>query len=318
MSNTKTFRAACKATAKGSVFTFVASTPKVDRSGESVAASWDLAAYMRNPVILHQHDHGGLPVGKAKKVYLDGDNLMLDMEFVPEDVYPFAGTVRKLYEGGFLSAVSVGFRVLEQDGPNIKRSELLEISTVAVPCNADALLSGKAKVLPIFKDGYAPDTLTGADSLKVKAWIDSTTKKDDMANDIKVEADVEGKLADGVAAQKSLGELSSLIEAASEACKAGDMSTCQSAIDAALAMVAALDADDAPPADDAAPGAPAEMAAPVAEPNKSADALSVLTKQVESLTERVRALDAAAKAQDEIGFASASDVLAFVNKTLGV
>jgi HK97 family phage prohead protease len=175
---TRTFLTKVKATPSGDgLFTFIGSTPKVDRAGDSIKPVWDLTSYTRNPVFLYQHDHEGLPIGKAENVYLDGDALKFDIRFVPEDIYPFAGTVRKMYEGGWMSAVSVGFRPLaaqpnNEGGMDFEASELLELSAVSVPCNTDALMAGKGAVLPVFK-GAIEAALKDVDAAKVKEWMEA-------------------------------------------------------------------------------------------------------------------------------------------------
>lgn len=50
--------------------------------------------------------------------------------------------IRKLYEGGFINAVSVGFKVIKRNPDNryiIEEAELLEFSFVTVPANPEAL-----------------------------------------------------------------------------------------------------------------------------------------------------------------------------------
>jgi HK97 family phage prohead protease len=175
---TRTFTTKVNATPSGDgLFTFVGSTPKVDRAGDSIKPVWDLEAYRRNPVFLYQHDHDALPIGRAENVYLDGDALKFDIRFVPGDIYPHAETVRRMYEEGFMSAVSVGFRPLasslnDSGGVDFAASELLELSAVSVPCNADALLMGKGNVRPVFKDKI-PASMDNVDVAKVKAWLDA-------------------------------------------------------------------------------------------------------------------------------------------------
>jgi hypothetical protein len=70
------------------------------------------------------------------------------------DVYPFADTIFRLLQGNFLRALSVGFKpwswTLSTDptrpgGLDFKKQELLEISVVPVPANANALMEARAK-----------------------------------------------------------------------------------------------------------------------------------------------------------------------------
>lgn len=171
---------------KDGVFEFVGSTATPDRIGDVVEAKgWDLAAYRQNPVVLYAHHHDDLPIAKAIAVGVDGNALKFRAQFVPADIYPFAGTVKALYELGFLRAFSVGFRATSPTtasgvgfGERIGKAELLEVSAVPVPMNAEALISSKstgAKVAPLFAKADA-EKLTarmadGRDDVRVKAWL---------------------------------------------------------------------------------------------------------------------------------------------------
>jgi hypothetical protein len=79
---------------------------------------------------------------------LQGDRLIGDVEFANADIYPFADTIYRLIKGGYLKAVSVGFRPdkwafsTDRDRPSgidFKKQTLLEISVCPVPCNPNAL-----------------------------------------------------------------------------------------------------------------------------------------------------------------------------------
>lgn len=121
-------------------FSFIASTGAVDRQGEVVdPKGWQVERFKQNPVILWAHNYAELPVGKATSIRMDDKGLYVDGVFASEEQNPKAQQVRALYEGGFLSAVSVGFIPLERDGNIITKSELLEISVVPVPANPEAL-----------------------------------------------------------------------------------------------------------------------------------------------------------------------------------
>lgn len=121
-------------------FSFIASTAAVDRQGEVIdPKGWDVTAYMKNPVILWAHNYHELPVGKAVSVTGDEKELRVEGEFADDEMNPKAGQVRRLYEKGFLSAVSVGFIPKERNGNIITKAELLEISVVPVPANPEAL-----------------------------------------------------------------------------------------------------------------------------------------------------------------------------------
>jgi len=72
-------------------------------------------------------------------------NLVATAEFAGADLSPMADQVFRLYEQGFMRAVSVGFRPLSQSthndsgGVDYGAVELLEFSCVPVPANPEAL-----------------------------------------------------------------------------------------------------------------------------------------------------------------------------------
>lgn len=145
---------------------FVASTSSEDRSGDVInQQGWELDNYRRNPVFLWAHEYDELPVGKSIDTQVRNGRLEIDIEWAEHE---FAQTVRALYEGGFMSAVSVGFRVLEwsydaeRGGYNFDRVELLEVSAVPVPCNQDALmLAAKSSINVDLVRSWAQGVLKG-------------------------------------------------------------------------------------------------------------------------------------------------------------
>lgn len=139
---------------------FVASTGAVDRMGDVVEQSWRLANYRRNPVILAEHM---VPVVGRGTVRVDKerDALMLSVEWDEDADNPVGRLIASQHRRGFRSAVSVGFRAgkaiprtkLPEDHPAkvagdvpewqagrmYRSNELLEVSSVAIPANAEAL-----------------------------------------------------------------------------------------------------------------------------------------------------------------------------------
>lgn len=132
---------------------FVASTATEDRMGDTIDQNgWDLRAYRKNPIILFGHNHDQ-PVGRAKRVEVRNGSLEIDIEYMPEEVSPFAAMIGRMANAGFLPAVSVGFRPLEYEprkkgGLHFKRQELLEVSSVTVPANGEALAFAKSFASP--------------------------------------------------------------------------------------------------------------------------------------------------------------------------
>jgi hypothetical protein len=140
------------------VKTFCITTDITDRDGDLVVPSGgEFDDYKANPVFLWAHQFFQAPIGKCVKIWLapDGHSVLADIEFAPATVNKFADDVWKLYEGNFLNAVSIGFRIVEAVPPGqhfsgrpdltgktkriITRWSLLEISAVPIPANPEAL-----------------------------------------------------------------------------------------------------------------------------------------------------------------------------------
>ena len=111
------------------------------------AEGWELDNYRSNPVVLWEHRHDLLPVGKRVDIWVENGALMATIEFAPTE---FAQQIKRLFEEGFLRGVSVGFRALKSSprsgssrrGTIFERQELLEISAAPVPMHPLALAAG--------------------------------------------------------------------------------------------------------------------------------------------------------------------------------
>jgi len=121
----------------------VASDGIVDREGDSIdPEGWDLKNFEMNPQLLWGHNvrEYRAPIGKVERIWFEGEGnrkrLMFQPKFDLKD--PFAKELHRKVKDGFLNAFSVGFIPLERNGNTITRSELLEISLVAVPANPRA------------------------------------------------------------------------------------------------------------------------------------------------------------------------------------
>ena len=140
------------------VLEIAGSTEDIDRQQDIIRSKgWKLAAFKKNPVILWAHDYSQPPIGRARKVWIDKDTqrLMFEVEFADAETYEFADTIYKLYKGGFLHATSVGFIPLDWEGKSEEEpypkwegnvftsQELLELSAVPVPANAEALVNAR-------------------------------------------------------------------------------------------------------------------------------------------------------------------------------
>jgi phage head maturation protease len=151
-------------------YTFVASTPEIDRMKDSINQDgWDLKAFKRNPVILGFHDAGSLPVGKALSVGVRNGRLMVDVAFASTGL---GRTMASMIDDGFMRAVSVGFIPLSFDfakgpgragGIDFHACELLEVSVVPIPANANcglvSIVSGDGKAIIVPRQLGKPERL---------------------------------------------------------------------------------------------------------------------------------------------------------------
>ncbi|TQF13729.1 primosomal replication protein N [Myxococcus llanfairpwllgwyngyllgogerychwyrndrobwllllantysiliogogogochensis] len=136
------------------VYKFRASDGDFDRYSDRLSVKgWRVDGYNANGVVLFNHDDGAeaasagaepqLPIGKGR-VYVEGDALMVDVEFDDED--EFAKRVERKVAKGILNAVSVRYLMLpgqyrqnERGGYDCDAQELLEVSIVTIPGNARAV-----------------------------------------------------------------------------------------------------------------------------------------------------------------------------------
>lgn len=168
--------AAVEGAARTLRFTF--SDGSVDRAGDTVNPNgWDLGDFLKNSVALWCHQSDQPPIGRALNVGVTGGKLKGDIEFITADISPFADTIFRMTQAGFLKSVSVGFMPLEWErskdksrpyGIDFKRQSLLEISLCPVPMLPSALIDAKAAgidVAPIRE--WAEKVLDGGASVMV-------------------------------------------------------------------------------------------------------------------------------------------------------
>lgn len=123
-----------------SKFHAVFSSANEDRHGDIVHQDFDLKAFKKNPVFLDSHNYGSIEriIGKVGRLTTKDGKLEGDIEFFLDN--PLGTLAAKAAEQGFLNTTSIGFIPREfNDKGEILKSELLEISAVSVPANADAL-----------------------------------------------------------------------------------------------------------------------------------------------------------------------------------
>ena len=124
-----------------------ANTTTKDRIGDVIVEeAWKkggLNNYLKNPIILAYHNHSK-PIGRLLEYSIDAYGLKVVAEIVKG-----AGDVYELVKENILKSFSVGFIVRDADYDHttdifvIKDLELLEISVVSVPANADSTFSVK-------------------------------------------------------------------------------------------------------------------------------------------------------------------------------
>ena len=140
---------------------FVASTGDVDSYGTVLPADkWDLSRYEKNGVVGYMHEVYGdhyrekadpddvIGIGRA---WIEDDKLIISIKFEPADLNEKADKVYRKIQFGSLNAVSVGFAQNapghwgdKKDGedPDVyyyNGQELLEVSVVNIPANANAV-----------------------------------------------------------------------------------------------------------------------------------------------------------------------------------
>jgi len=163
---------------------FTISTSGVDRENDRLSADgWSLKSYRKNPVVMFAHDYKQLPVARAVSITQKDGNLISTAEFATADLNPFADTVYRMIKGGFLNAVSVGFRPQKfksaerdngQQGFDFEEQELLEYSVVPIPANPDALVAAAKHGIDLDPiTGWAKSWMTDIDSAPTKGMVPS-------------------------------------------------------------------------------------------------------------------------------------------------
>ena len=155
------------------IYTFRMTSERVDRQGEVVTLDgWDFTSYLTNPVVLNSHQYGDIEAIVGRCVGITRDDLGWNAA-IRFNSTEHGRLACALVEEGDLRAVSVGFRpvvVQYPDGTAMRQSramarhantdtgkalvsmevppgkavrhlskELLEISVVPIPANADAI-----------------------------------------------------------------------------------------------------------------------------------------------------------------------------------
>lgn len=169
-------------------FIAVASTNSVDRHGEIVDNNgWDLKSFKKNPVILWGHDHNEPAIGVSKKTWVEGTGKKAKLMIQPmlHDVTEKAKAIKQLVEMGVIKTLSVGFKPLESpDGVTFTKNELLEVSMVNVPANADAMMMAyKGLKEAGFKDKTIKEV--GIDTVVVDELVSIKNDIEELRSEVK-------------------------------------------------------------------------------------------------------------------------------------
>ena len=123
-----------------------ANTISKDRVGDVIPKeTWEKASaltnYLKNPIILAQHNHNA-PIGKMISHEITDFGLKIAAK-----ISTGAGDTYQLIKDGVLSTFSVGIGILDAEYDSksetyfINEVELTEVSVVSIPCNQDSVFS---------------------------------------------------------------------------------------------------------------------------------------------------------------------------------
>ena len=168
-------------------FHTIASTARMDRDNEIVVQNFELENFKSNPVVVDSHNYSTIEniVGRFLNVEQTDKGLEGDIDFAEES--PKGKLAKKLAEGGYLRAVSIGFIPLEfAEGERgiITRSELLELSVCVVQSNADALIQNNKNVFS--KEGQVLSSANKKDIEQAIEYLNKVLKrsqKEDKSQD---------------------------------------------------------------------------------------------------------------------------------------
>jgi len=185
MKKTKHYNVRTKELEPG-IYEAMITTEATDRDGDIVRADGgQLGNYFNNPVVLFGHNYRepSAVIGKTTGLeVIPGKGIRAEFQFASY-VSADASLIERLWKGGYLNAISIGFMVedfepLDEKEPyggwDIKTWALSEFSVVTLPANQDSLrLDLKALDAATRGKNYASD----AD--KLAAELDAIEKADD-------------------------------------------------------------------------------------------------------------------------------------------
>jgi HK97 family phage prohead protease len=220
---------------------YVFSDDTIDSYDEIVDQDWDLSRYLKNPVILYDHNKatrwGGidpkhsLPIGRAENVRVENNTLRGRVFLASSDANPLAEQCWKLILENILRAGSVGFvpgDVIEEkrDGKEIyrlRKNKLFEYSLTPIGANENALAnsahserdrallkSWAQRAIIISSSPLGENGTTGMDPKELEAEV-ARLKSANAALEIKA-SESAGEAKKNLAAKESLEAKCSTLE----------------------------------------------------------------------------------------------------------
>lgn len=180
--------------------------------------------FKKNPICCLEHDTWRPPIGKWSDVHVEGDKLVGTLHFDEND--PEAMKIYAKYKGGYMNACSLNIRPLEtsddesmlvegQRYSTITKSELLEVSAVTLPAQANAIKlsktpdGGEYKLSLITKK---ENEMEKKEQEKIEAE-NAQLKEENQTLSMRVKELEEGRVADLIALHQQRGVIASDDEA---------------------------------------------------------------------------------------------------------
>lgn len=166
----------------------IISSGEVNRYGYKVLAEGIvLDHYLKNPILLYNHDGNVMSIGKMNDLSIEDNNGRMMLTGVPEfdSDDPLAMDIARKYEKGYINACSIGHDPIEissaaehiepgQVYETITKTELMEISMTNIPADREAvrmrLSTGELVSIPKLVNNINNNTMN--DEIKEKLGLD--------------------------------------------------------------------------------------------------------------------------------------------------
>lgn len=149
----------------------IVATEDLDRHGEKLQlAGLETANYLKNPVVLVNHNYGDYPIAKSVALEVKSGKLIATVEL--NEAHPDYLLLKKSLDNGFINTASIGFIAyaydFEDDNTLIwTESEMIEFSFVTVPANPEAQVLRQL--------GFNKEEIK---QLQAKHWLRKPAKKE--------------------------------------------------------------------------------------------------------------------------------------------